>query len=151
MFRFHLCRFETWTISFTPLCPCLSEETLKAVGPNSCVSSRLGCLEYNYLRLELLNEFDGNSNINLLTFQLSNHEVVRCTSIGMAMTHKSGTTGDATSTDGYSVGVINYPRRTQHCIRCTLTLCFQVARKDWRSLSGMATVYSTKVCGWCIT
>ena len=25
---------------------------LKAVGPNSCVSSRLGCLEYNYLRLE---------------------------------------------------------------------------------------------------
>ena len=28
----------------------LSEETLKAVGPNSCVSSRLGCLEYNYLR-----------------------------------------------------------------------------------------------------
>ena len=35
-----------------PLCPCLSEETLKAVGPNSCVSSRLGCLEYNYLRLE---------------------------------------------------------------------------------------------------
>ena len=41
-------------ISFTPLCPCLSEETLKAVGPNSCVSSRLGCLEYNYLRLETL-------------------------------------------------------------------------------------------------
>ena len=45
-------RFEAWAISFTPLCLCLSEETLKAVGPNSCVSSRLGCLEYNYLRLE---------------------------------------------------------------------------------------------------
>ena len=54
MVRFHLRRFEAWAISFTPLCPCLSEETLKAVGPNSCVSSRLGCLEYNYLRLELL-------------------------------------------------------------------------------------------------
>ena len=27
-----------------------TKETLKAVGPNSCVSSRLGCLEYNYLR-----------------------------------------------------------------------------------------------------
>ena len=26
------CRFETWAISFNPLCPCLSEETLKAVG-----------------------------------------------------------------------------------------------------------------------
>ena len=39
-------------ISFTPLCPCLSEETLKPVGPNSCVSSGLGCLEYNYLKLE---------------------------------------------------------------------------------------------------
>ena len=54
MVRFHLRRFEAWAISFTPLCPCLSEETLKAVGPNSCVSSRLGCLEYNYLRLERL-------------------------------------------------------------------------------------------------
>ena len=43
---------STSAVSFTPLCPCLSEETLKAVGPNSCVSSRLGCLEYNYLRLE---------------------------------------------------------------------------------------------------
>ena len=53
MVQFHLCRFEAWAISFTPLCPCLSEETLKAVGPNSCVSSRLGCLEYNYLRLEV--------------------------------------------------------------------------------------------------
>ena len=52
MVRFHLRRFEAWAISFTPLCPCLSEETPKAVGPNSCVSSRLGCLEYNYLRLE---------------------------------------------------------------------------------------------------
>ena len=30
----------------------VSEETLKAVGPNSCVSSILGCLEYNYLRLK---------------------------------------------------------------------------------------------------
>ena len=53
MVRFHLRRFEAWAISFTPLCPRLSEETLKAVGPNSCVSSRLGCLEYNYLRLEI--------------------------------------------------------------------------------------------------
>ena len=53
MVRFHLRRFEAWAISFTPLCPCLSEETLKAVGPNSCVSSILGCLEYNYLRLEV--------------------------------------------------------------------------------------------------
>ena len=52
MVRFHLHHFKAWTISFTPLCPCLSEETLKAVGPNSCVSSRLGCLEYNFLRLE---------------------------------------------------------------------------------------------------
>ena len=51
--QFHLCHFEAWEISFTPLCPCLSEETLKSVGPNSCVSSRLGCLEYNYLRLEI--------------------------------------------------------------------------------------------------
>ena len=50
--RFHLRRSETWAISFTPLCPFLSEETLEAVGPNSCISSRLGCLEYNYLRLE---------------------------------------------------------------------------------------------------
>ena len=47
--RFHLRHFEAWLISFTPLCLCLSEETLNAVGPNSCVS--LGCLEYNYLRL----------------------------------------------------------------------------------------------------
>ena len=53
MVRFHLRRFEAWAISSTPLCPCLWEETLKAVGPNSCVSSRLGCLEYNYLRLEV--------------------------------------------------------------------------------------------------
>ena len=52
MVRFHLRHFKAWAISFTPLCPCLLEETLKAVGPNSCVSSRLGCLEYNYLRLE---------------------------------------------------------------------------------------------------
>ena len=57
MVRFHLRRFEAWAISFTPHCPCLSEETLKAVGPNSCISSRLGCLEYNYLRLE--NDRDG--------------------------------------------------------------------------------------------
>ena len=54
MVRFHLRCFQAWAISFTPLCLCLSEETLKAVGPNSCVSSRLGCLEYNYLRLENL-------------------------------------------------------------------------------------------------
>ena len=25
---------------------CLSEETLKAFGPNSCVSPKLGCMEY---------------------------------------------------------------------------------------------------------
>ena len=30
--------FETWAISFTPLCPCLSEETQKAVGPFYLVS-----------------------------------------------------------------------------------------------------------------
>ena len=30
--------FETWAISFTPLCLCLSEETLKAVGPFYLVS-----------------------------------------------------------------------------------------------------------------
>ena len=35
----------------SPHFACLSEETLKAVGRNSCVSSRLGCLDYNYLRL----------------------------------------------------------------------------------------------------
>ena len=32
------CCFETWAISFTPLCPCLSEETLKCVGPFYLVS-----------------------------------------------------------------------------------------------------------------
>ena len=31
-------RFETWAISFTPLCMCLSEGTLKAVGPFYLVS-----------------------------------------------------------------------------------------------------------------
>ena len=34
----HLSRFEAWAISFTPLCLCLSEETLKAVGPFYLVS-----------------------------------------------------------------------------------------------------------------
>ena len=29
----HLCHFEAWAISVTPLCPCLWEETVKAVGP----------------------------------------------------------------------------------------------------------------------
>ena len=32
-FKTTSCRFKTWAISFTPLCLCLSEETLKAVGP----------------------------------------------------------------------------------------------------------------------
>ena len=36
--RNHLRRFETWTNSFTPLCPCLLEETLKAVVPFFLVS-----------------------------------------------------------------------------------------------------------------
>ena len=54
--RFHLRHFEAWAILFTPLCLCLSEETLKADGPNSCVSSRLGCLGNNYLSLEKLLE-----------------------------------------------------------------------------------------------
>ena len=66
--RFHLRRFEAWAISFTPLCPCLSEETLKAVGPNSCVSSRLGCLEYNYLRLEIHTYVYTYIRINIHTY-----------------------------------------------------------------------------------
>ena len=53
MVRFHLRRFEAWAISFTPLCPCISEETLKTVGPNSCVSSRLAVWSIYYLRLEV--------------------------------------------------------------------------------------------------
>ena len=32
-FESHWDRLETLAISFTPLCQCLSEETLKAVGP----------------------------------------------------------------------------------------------------------------------
>ena len=32
-FKTTFCHFETWAIFFTPLCPCLSEETLRAVGP----------------------------------------------------------------------------------------------------------------------
>ena len=32
-FETNYCRFETWAISFTPPCPRLSEDTLKAVGP----------------------------------------------------------------------------------------------------------------------
>ena len=39
MVRFHLRRFEAWIISFTPLCPCLSEETVKAVGSFYLVST----------------------------------------------------------------------------------------------------------------
>ena len=30
--RFHLHRFKAWAIFFTPLCLCLLEETVKAVG-----------------------------------------------------------------------------------------------------------------------
>ena len=33
-----LIRFGTWSIPFTPLCQCLSEETLKTVGPFYLVS-----------------------------------------------------------------------------------------------------------------
>ena len=29
--QFHFCRFEAWAVSFTTLCLCLSEETLRAV------------------------------------------------------------------------------------------------------------------------
>ena len=29
----HFCRFEAWATSFTPLCLCLSEETVNANGP----------------------------------------------------------------------------------------------------------------------
>ena len=36
--RFHLRRFEAWAISFTPLCLCLSEETVTVVGPFYLVS-----------------------------------------------------------------------------------------------------------------
>ena len=32
-FKNHLRHFEAWATSFTPLCLCLSEETVKAVGP----------------------------------------------------------------------------------------------------------------------
>ena len=32
------CRFEAWATSFTQLCLCLSEETVKAVGPFYLVS-----------------------------------------------------------------------------------------------------------------
>ena len=49
--RFNLRRFEALTISIAPLRLCLSEETLKSDGRNSCVSPIMGCLEYNYLRL----------------------------------------------------------------------------------------------------
>ena len=37
-FKATCCRFKTWAISFTPLCSCLSEDTLKAVGPFYMVS-----------------------------------------------------------------------------------------------------------------
>ena len=36
--RNHFKCFEAWAISFTPLCLCLSEETVKAVGPFDLVS-----------------------------------------------------------------------------------------------------------------
>ena len=32
-FKTTCCRFKIWANLFTPLCSCLSEETLKAVGP----------------------------------------------------------------------------------------------------------------------
>ena len=57
MVRFHRRRFEVSPISFTPLCLSLSEETLKAVGPNSS-------LEYNYLRLETI-VCEGRGDITL--------------------------------------------------------------------------------------
>ena len=38
VFESHSGRLETLAISFTPLCHCLSEETLKAVGPFYLVS-----------------------------------------------------------------------------------------------------------------
>ena len=38
-FKTTCCHFETWAISFTPLCLCLSEETLKAIGPFYLVSN----------------------------------------------------------------------------------------------------------------
>ena len=37
-FKTTCCRFKTWANLFTPLCSCLSEETLKAVGPFYLVS-----------------------------------------------------------------------------------------------------------------
>ena len=37
-FKTTCCHFETDAVSFTPLCLCLSEETLKAVGPFYLVS-----------------------------------------------------------------------------------------------------------------
>ena len=37
-FKTICCRFKTWANLFTPLCSCLSEETLKAVGPFYLVS-----------------------------------------------------------------------------------------------------------------
>ena len=37
-FKTTYCHFEAWTTSFTPLCLCLSEETVKAVGPFDLVS-----------------------------------------------------------------------------------------------------------------
>ena len=38
-FKTTCCHFKTWAISFTPLGPCLSEETVKAVGPFYLVST----------------------------------------------------------------------------------------------------------------
>ena len=49
---YDLCGSGGLMVLLIPLCLCLSEETLKAVNPNSCISSRLGCLEYNNLILE---------------------------------------------------------------------------------------------------
>ena len=33
MFQSTFCHFETWATSFTPLCLCLLEKTVKVVGP----------------------------------------------------------------------------------------------------------------------
>ena len=73
--RNHLRRFEAWAISFTPLslCPCLSEETVKAVGPFYLVSmpgevkdpmqgneTTLVCFKINVLSSVLLVLLDSN-------------------------------------------------------------------------------------------
>ena len=48
-------RFGTFAIPFTPLCQCLSEETLKAVGPFYLVSMLgLSLSLFRWLNVELL-------------------------------------------------------------------------------------------------